>query len=214
MSVIGCVFAGGKGRRLGGRDKSKLVLAEVPLWKHVTDRLSPMVDRLIVTGATAPDWIGEVSGCTFVPDVELADEPIGPAGGLFAGLEWGLAQTGSNARLLTVPVDAPFFPKDLYEKLATGLGTAPAALAETDARLQPAFGLWSCAVAPNVRKSVESQDFALHVIARRIGATSVRLEVEENAFLNINTPEDLKDAEWWFGGDLSVKISKLKQKSK
>lgn len=195
MSLIGCIFAGGKGRRLGGRDKSQLVLAGVPLWKHVADRVSPMVDRLIVTGPTAPDWVSELSECTFVPDVEPGGEAVGPAGGLLAGLEWGLSESGPDARLLTVPVDAPFFPNDLNSKLEAGLGTALAALAETDARLQPAFGLWSCAVAPVVRKSVEAKDLALHVIARHIGATSVRFEAEEKTFLNINTPEDLAHAE-------------------
>ena len=195
MRVIGCIFAGGQGRRLGGRDKSQLVLAGAPLWKRVTDRLSPMVDQLIVTGPTAPDWESRLVGWTFVPDIQLDGKPIGPAGGLLAGLLWGLDQIGPDARLLTVPVDAPFFPDDLHAKLEAGLGTAPAALAKTDTRLQPAFGLWSCAVAPDVRKSVEAKDFALHVIAQRIGAAGVRFETEGNAFLNINTPEDLARAE-------------------
>ncbi|MCI4646381.1 MAG: NTP transferase domain-containing protein [Hyphomonadaceae bacterium] len=195
MTVIGCVFAGGKGRRLGGRDKAQLMLDGVPLWQRVIHRLESMVDQLIVTGPTRPDWALEGSRYRFVADIQVNGEPVGPAGGLLAALEWGLDQAGPETRVLTVPVDAPFYPVDLYAGLAAGQGAAPVALVEAGARLQPAFGLWSCAVAQDVRKYVEDGNFALHAIARQTGAATVRFDVKDEAFLNINTPEDLARAE-------------------
>ena len=195
MAVVGCLFAGGVGRRLGGMDKALIELSGSPLWKRATDRLAPMVDQIVVTGRTAPAWSEAVPGLVFVPDFQPNGEPIGPAGGLFAALEHCLLENGPESTLLTIPVDAPFFPVDLFEHLSTGRGSAQAALAETEFRAQPTFGLWSCALSPNVRACVEQGKFALHAIADHVGAAKVWFQTEDEAFLNINTPEDLQRAE-------------------
>lgn len=197
MTVLGCILAGGKGRRLGGQDKAVLTLDGLPLWKHVSDRLKPMVSQLIVTASSPPAWLVGDSLFEFVTDVRPDGEAIGPAGGLLAALEWGLAKAGSNATVLTAPVDAPFFPEDLYSRLSAGLESRQVSLAQTASRLQPAFGLWSCRVAPHVRKCIEDKDFAMHVIAQRIGASFVLFDAEDHAFHNINTRDDLARAESW-----------------
>ncbi len=195
MAVMGCLYAGGAGRRLGGMDKALIELSGSPLWKRAIHRLAPMVDQMVVTGCTAPAWSEAVPGLVFVRDFQPNGEPIGPAGGLLAALEHCLLENGPESFLLTVPVDAPFFPVDLFEQLSTGHGSAHAALAEPEFRLQPTFGLWSCALAPDVRACVEQGKFALHAIADHVGAAKVRFQTEEEAFLNINTPEDLQRAE-------------------
>ncbi|MEQ3648277.1 NTP transferase domain-containing protein [Hyphomonas sp.] len=195
MTVMGCLFAGGAGRRLGGMDKALIELSGSPLWRRATHRIAPMVDQMVVTGRTAPGWRKAVPGLVFVPDFQPNGGPIGPAGGLLAALEHGLLQNGPESFLLTVPIDAPFFPVELFEQLSAGRGSARAVLVETEFRLQPTFGLWSCALAPDVHACVEQGKFALHAIADHVGAAKVRFQAEEEAFLNINTPEDLQRAE-------------------
>lgn len=195
MTVMGCLFAGGAGRRLGGVEKALIEFSGSPLWKRATHRITPMVDQMVVTGPTAPEWSEAVPGLVFVRDFQTNGEPIGPAGGLLAALEHCLREKGPESLLLTVPIDAPFFPVDLFAQLSTGRGNARAALVETEFRLQPTFGLWSCALAPDVRSCVKQGKLALHAIADHVGAVKVRFQAEDEAFLNINTPEDIQRAE-------------------
>jgi molybdenum cofactor guanylyltransferase len=195
MSVLGCLFAGGSGRRFGGQDKALIELSGIPLWKRTTDRVAPMIDALVVTGRREPDWISEVPGLKFVQDFRIEGNSIGPAGGLLAALEHGVRQNGRDSFVLTIPVDAPFFPTDMLERLSSGRGTRCAAVADSAGRLQPTFGLWSCALAPDVRAFIEQGEFALHAIANHVDAAKVRFEGGDTAFLNINTPEDFQRAE-------------------
>ena len=130
MTVMGCLFAGGAGRRLGGVEKALIEFSGSPLWKRATPRITPMVDQMVVTGPTAPEWSEAVPGLVFVQDFQPNGEPIGPAGGLLAALENCLREKGPESLLLTVPIDAPFFPVDLFAQLSTGHGNARAALVE------------------------------------------------------------------------------------
>ena len=201
MSVLGCIFAGGKGRRLGGQDKALLELEGTPFWQIVSDRLRPMVNGGCVTGHMDPEWRAQIDDFEFVRDCKVDGDAIGPAGGLLAALEWGLEFAGPEARLLTVPVDAPFFSENLFDHLNEGVGTAPAALATTAHQLQPTFGLWTCHLAALVRGCVEADDFALHVIAKKAGAAFVHFDDENRSFMNINTPNDLRLAQKISGGN-------------
>lgn len=80
MTVMGCLFAGGAGRRLGGVEKALIEVSGSPLWKRATHRITPMVDQMVVTGPTAPEWSEAVPGLVFVQDFQPNGEPIGPAG--------------------------------------------------------------------------------------------------------------------------------------
>lgn len=195
LTVIGCILAGGQGRRLGGRDKSLIELNGFPLWAHVSKRLRPMTDKIVVTGRQAPDWAIPKNEVAFIPDALSQGEPVGPAGGLLAALEFGKAQFDSRALVLTVPVDVPFFPLDLLAQLDAGRGAAAASIAITDKRVQPAFGLWRCALAPKVRLCVQNDELAMRDIARSVEAAGVSFANEHDEFLNLNTQGDIQKAE-------------------
>lgn len=204
MSIIlGTLLAGGRGRRLGNKNKAHLKLAGRPLWKIATERLRPGVDVLLTTGPERPDWLDDAEDVSFAPDALIESEPIGPAGGLLGALHYARIHHGTDSLVLTVPVDAPFFPTDLVERMKQGLNDgADCAIAEGEDRLQPTFGIWKTSLFDELKSLISGNVLALHRIAEELNAAKVSFEDVDATFLNINTIEDLRKAdamaELWF----------------
>lgn len=170
---------------MGGADKGALMLAGRRLVGHVLARLAPQSDRILMSGAH--DY---GAGVTVVPD--RADGPLGPAAGLWAALSWIEDHAPEAEGFLSVPVDGPFLPADLYERLSGGIGSAIACDA---AGVHPTFAYWRCdALYAALSTAPDAYGFPLKELADSVHAEQVMFE-EENAFLNINSPEDLARAE-------------------
>lgn len=132
-----------------------------------------------------------------VPD-DLPGHP-GPLAGVLAGLDW-TARAAPLARwLVTVPGDAPFIPADLVTRLHEERQKqhADLAAAASGGRIHPVIGLWPVAIAAALRSSLVDQDI------RKIDrfTAGYRCAIVEwpttprDPFFNVNTPEDLAEAE-------------------
>ena len=202
---LAVILAGGHGTRLAGDvsriDKGAVQLAGYALWYRVAERLSPQSERLGVCASHPPDWLAALPEDTLSITDALAEDgkPQGPAWALATALKAAHA-ISPDLSVLTVPVDSPFLPLDLYARLKAGMEEigVEAAIAGTSERLHPVFGLWKAALAPKVRELIEVNGIrAMHALAETIGAATVRAWREDMApppFLNINTPEDLSQA--------------------
>lgn len=90
------VLAGGRGARLGGRDKAALTVAGRPLLDRVLDAAPVLGGRVVVVGDTV------------VPDGVLRTLEDPPDGGPVAGIAAGLAALGAGAPwVAVVAVDQP-----------------------------------------------------------------------------------------------------------
>lgn len=194
MAVMGCLFAGGKGRRLGGRDKALIELAGRPLWRRATERVAPLVDAMVVTAPVKPDWCEEKEAPEFIADGAEEGHSIGPAGGLLGALRACKDRLGDGGCVVTVPVDAPFFSRNLCRRLIEFHNECAVVMAQHDGMLQPAFARWSVSAIPTIEQAVAEGEFALRVIAGKAGlATHDHPDARD--FFNINRPEDLARAE-------------------
>ena len=102
--------------------------------------------------------------------------------------------------VFSLPVDAPLLPTTLCTQLIEGLGGADAAIAQHNDRLQPICGVWRAGLAMEIYDLVmDHGQRALHKIAIHIGAATVVIDAPPESFLNINTPEDLEEAQSKFG---------------
>lgn len=179
------ILAGGAARRMGGRPKGALMLGGVRLIDHVLARLSPQVVAVFISG---PDDYG--TGLETIPDHD--DAPAGPVGGIWSAARRFREHLGEDARFLSVPVDAPFLPADLAERLA-GAGSA---VAEGADGWHPTFAQWRAGdvLAALSAADTRRESWSLHRLARACDARPVRFAAA-TALMNINRPEDLAAAE-------------------
>jgi molybdopterin-guanine dinucleotide biosynthesis protein A len=202
---LGVILAGGQASRMGGGDKGLLTLGDRTLLARVIDRLSPQVAGLALNANGDPDrFVGY--GLPVLPDT-IPGHP-GPLAGVLAGLDWA-AEQGAEA-VVSVAADTPFFPCDLVPRLqlaSEGQGH-PLVLAATRGEAQtksksrsglirhPTFGLWPVALRDDLRAALSDglKKVVLWTEAHG-GREALFPAVPFDPFFNVNTPEDLAQAE-------------------
>ncbi|PSL20955.1 molybdenum cofactor guanylyltransferase MobA [Shimia abyssi] len=192
-NVMGVILAGGQARRMGGGDKGALVLEGRTLLDRVIDRLGPQVQRLALNANGNPDRFAEY-GLPVVGDT-LPGYP-GPLAGVLSGMEYAAGQ--GFEYIVTAAADTPFFPLDLVARLqraANGANT-PIALAATQEggrmNRHPTFGLWPVNLRADLHAALEDGLRKVVLWTDKHGAASAPFD--DDAFFNINTPEDLEHA--------------------
>ncbi len=187
--ITGLILVGGSGQRLGSQDKALLRLVGEPLLVHVRRRLEPQTDGILLgiheggAGRLAP-WC---QGC-----LEVADERH-PRQGPLASLEAAL-RVAPGDWLLSVPVDAPFIPLDLAQRLVAALqGLEQPAIAVNRGRAHPVIALWPRSLLAKISQALDNNDRGLKYFLRHTPHVEVVFpDVVEGVdpFFNINTPED------------------------
>ncbi|OWV90783.1 molybdenum cofactor guanylyltransferase [Rhizobium sp. R635] len=193
--IAGVVLAGGRSQRMG-RDKARVMLGPESLLSHALARLAPQVLSVAVNADAAS---GNVP---VVPD-HIAGK-AGPMAGIHAAMVYA-AGLASVTHVVTVSVDCPFFPADLVARLAAAIERpSQIAIAASEGRSHPVFGLWPLTLAADLEAWIATDE------KRRVRDFLLRHDVTEVAFplhptraslldpfFNINTPDDLAEAERW-----------------
>ncbi len=184
-SLNGLILAGGRGRRMQGRDKGWLRLDGVPLVERVLQRLRPQVRSLAISANRNLDRYRAL-GVPVWPDT-LPGRP-GPLAGILAALEHI-----DNDWLLVAPVDCPLLPADLGSRLlATAKARqAQAVLASVAGKTQPAFCLIHRRCRADLADYLARGERRLGAWLARQDAVAVDFSDEATAFVNLNTPQDL-----------------------
>lgn len=193
---LGVILAGGQATRMGGGDKGLLMLGGQSLLSRVMDRLAPQVADVALNANGDAARFADLD-VPVLPDSVTGF--VGPLAGVLAGLDWAAAQ-GADA-IVTAAADTPFFPCDLVPQLLlAGEGMAhPLVLAATpDAKRgrarHPTFGLWPTALRDDLRDALQG-GLRKVVLWTDQHAGREALFPQEEAFFNVNTPEDLVQAE-------------------
>lgn len=190
---LGVILAGGQATRMGGGDKGLLPLGGTPLLTHVIDRLKPQVAALALNanGDTArfKDFDLPV-----VPDSFTGF--VGPLAGVLAGLDWAAGEGGEY--IVTAAADTPFFPADLVPRLilAAEESDKPIALARTEGGRHPTFGIWPVRLRDDLRSALNDGMRKVVAWTDKHGTAYADFPTTGfDPFFNVNTPEDLVEAE-------------------
>jgi len=197
--VFGVVLAGGRSVRMGGRDKSLVMLAGRSLVSRAIERLEPQVDAVAVSANGEPARF-QRPGLPILPD--SIPGFLGPLAGILAGLDWAAA-AGAD-RVQSVAVDTPFFPADVTDRLwraADGSSTI-LPFASSAGRAHPTFALWPVSLRDDLRAFLQAgstlsvRDFLAlcDTVAVDFPVPSIG-GLDLDPFFNINGPEDLARAE-------------------
>ncbi len=197
--VIGVLLAGGQSRRMGGGDKCLLELAGKPLLAHVIERLKPQTSELVLNANGDLDRFSEFGLPTIADPVEGF---AGPLAGVLAGFTWARENAPDTRWIVTAATDTPFFPQDLVARLLEATkGQYPAiALASSNERMHPVFGLWPVALAGDLHQALESGTRkVLDWTGRHTNVTAEFPGIETGGtaidpFFNANRPDDMAHA--------------------
>ena len=152
---------------------------------HAIERLGEQVGELLINANRNAEAYGQFGYRV------IADEIEGFAGPL-AGFERGLAHARGEL-VVTVPCDSPFLPPDLVSRLraALELDEADLAVATTGGRAQPVFSLMRRSVLPSLRRFMSSGERKIDRWYSVLKVAEVAFDDVPDAFLNINTREEL-----------------------
>ncbi len=202
MRSAGLILAGGQARRLGGRDKALVELGGKTLVAHVHARLARQTAPVLISAA------GDLTRfANLAPAATLADDLPGfqgPLAGILAGLDWLARAAPAVTHMLSLPVDTPFAPEDLAQRLqgARVVGADVPASACHGGRLHPAVTLWPLALRHALRSMVEQENIrAVTKALLRLDGVSVAFDhLKDDPFFNINSPDDLARAQALLAG--------------
>jgi molybdopterin-guanine dinucleotide biosynthesis protein A len=203
-ALVGVVLAGGEGRRMGpGVAKPLRLLHGRPMIAHVVERLAPQVmDVVVVANDPSPAFQTlEAPVIADPPDIvrqaEREGRRLGPLAGILAGLEWSLDHHPHAGWIVTAPADVPLLPLDLTVRLCGHMHVPePDVLVVRHRRREHTIGVWSVMLADDLRHAVLHEGVRrVEDFARRHRFTELVWPDAGASFLNVNTPEDLREAE-------------------
>ena len=179
---------------MGGQDKGLMHLAGRPLIGWVIAAVQPQVGPILISANR-----NQAAYAAFGHPV-IGDNAIGEGLAGFQGPLAGIAAALSVAEtpwLLTLPCDAPLPPADLAARLAAALARAgrELAVAWDGERGQPVHALLSRRLLPDLLDALAAGERRLEAWQAWHHPAIADFSDCPQAFLNLNTPEDIQRLE-------------------
>jgi len=177
-----------------GQDKGLVRFLGEPLIQRVLGRLRPIADEVLVTTNRPEDYA--FLGVRLAPDLLPGR---GALGGLYTALS-----AASQPYAAVVACDMPFASRELLEALLERLerGGADLSIPRTEGGLEPFHAVYrreTCL--PHILAALEAEKRRVDAWFARVTLDLVReeewqkIDPEGLAFLNVNTPDELHQAE-------------------
>lgn len=193
------ILAGGQSRRMNGRNKAFVELHGLPMIRWVIERLRPQVTDVFIAGDVADPRYQSL--CEDL-GLELLADPMTPNYGPLAGVLAGLERADTRY-VLTAPCDMPFLPGSLATRLYQhGQYTGARAVTVFDGmRMQGTLSLLDRELAGDLRAHLEQGGRQVRAWLAHINSQSVDFSGQADAFVNINSDDDIKRTETLWPAD-------------
>ena len=183
------IMLGGKSTRMG-TDKALVKLGGKTLLDRAVERWQSYGGGLQLSVGSAERSALAPEGITAIEDLYVER---GPMGGLHAGL-----QACSTPLLLLVAVDSPFLGEEQADLLVRSIGDGDACVYTIDGRPQPLFGLYRAECAPMAEELLVLGENRMNGLLKRLNTVYIPTQ-QEALFRNLNTPEELAEAQRLLG---------------
>lgn len=181
---------------MAGADKCLLTFGKGTLLTHALDRLQCQSDYVLLNCNEQAPLANTNGELVVVHDVNAGE--AGPLDGVISTMEWLLQNKPGYRWLLSVPVDCPFVPGNLLQKLIVGAATrkeVEIVVAGSAQRLHFTCALWSLDLASDGRRFLDRGKRALKQFIAERAAVEITFPCSNvDPFFNINTPEDYEHA--------------------
>jgi molybdopterin-guanine dinucleotide biosynthesis protein A len=183
-AVNAIVLAGGLGTRMGGLDKSRLLLGGETFLERILRLLEPLVDSTVVVARRGHRFPGIRARL-----IHDESEGLGPLMGLYTGMKASHAEWS-----FVTSVDAPFISPDLVRLLEGRAKGWDAAVPCSATGFEPLCAVYSHRCISAMERVAEERRIVAFWPLVRLRVVS-RPEVESVdpdglSFMNVNTPAD------------------------
>jgi molybdopterin-guanine dinucleotide biosynthesis protein A len=184
------ILAGGRARRLGGRDKSRLVIGGRTILQRQIEMLRDLVDRVIVV-SNEPERFSDAG----VPVFADAVAGCGSLGGIYT------AVIAAGGPVFVLACDMPFVTAPFVARVMEAGREADVAIPRTLDGYHPLCASYAPACAAALRKRIDGGAFKVtglltEVRVRELGPGDIApYDPDGLLLLNVNTPDDLARAE-------------------
>ena len=181
--VTAVILAGGKGRRMDGRDKGLVKLADRALIEYVIDAIEPQVETILLNANRNQDKYA-IYGYPVISD-ELAGFQ-GPLAGFLSALN-----NATTTHIVTLPCDGPLLPDDLVDRLISAWITddAEIAVAHDGNRMQPVYALIPTSLSASLNVFLEEGGRKIDIWYEKHRIALADFSDCPETFRNINTDE-------------------------
>ncbi len=195
MAYSAIILAGGRGKRMGYREKALMLINGKPLVTYIISSLEKCVDEIIISvrdKAQAEALNPTLPGYTYAFD---EFENRGPLSGIISGLT-----LCKNQFCFIAACDMPFINEDVVKMLFGMCEAHDAAIPRReDGYLEPLHAVYRCkSMIRESRKAIELGENTILAPIFRINVNYINIETirkidpELKTFININTLEDMK----------------------
>ncbi|MCJ8154560.1 molybdenum cofactor guanylyltransferase [Chryseobacterium sp. SSA4.19] len=176
------ILAGGRSSRMG-QNKAMMKLGEKMLIQYVIDAVSPVFYEVYISGNHSDYPISD----GIIRDIILSK---GPMGGIYSALEF------FGEDIFVCSCDMPFVSSELIKNLHHRKEDGRINIAQCGNKMYPVLGIYPFSVLNNLKNAIESGNLKMTSFLKEQNAYYIPFNDEfENQFLNINTPENLRNAE-------------------
>ena len=185
-SIAAAILAGGRARRFGGRDKSRLVVGGRPIIVRQIEVLDRVADRIFVV-ANDRERFADLA-LTVVPDII-------PGAGALGGIYTAISSANAD-RVIVVACDMPNLDEKLLRRLTELASTADAAWVRSARGPEPLMACYRATAADRIREALDRGDLRAGDLDRvlniaEIGDTELAMFGNSDDLLrNVNSPED------------------------
>ena len=183
------ILAGGRARRLGGRDKAALQVGPSVILERQLAILRTLVDRILIVANDEARYAGYGVPvvCDLVPDA-------GALGGLYTAI-----RAAGTSRTLVMACDLPFLTRAFLSRLVADGDEVDVVLPRTADGFQPLCATYSdragvhlgIQIQAGVRKVIDAVRQADGLVIRELGPADLApYDRQGTLFFNVNTPDD------------------------
>lgn len=184
------ILAGGQARRLGGIDKAGLRVGPDTILELQLALLRRLTPHILIVSNDMTRFAD--AGVPVVPDVV-------PGTGALGGLYTTLVHAPTDP-VLVIACDMPFLTAPFLTHLVDSLGDADAVVPRSPRGRHPLCAAYARRVAPRLRHRIDAGQLRVldaldDLSVREVGPdTLATLDPEGRLLVNVNTPDDYRDA--------------------
>lgn len=177
------LLSGGRGSRMGGRDKGLIEWEGRPMIAWLHDLVRPLTDDLIIS-------CNRNSECYAAWADRLVADDDHEFQGPLAGIRAGLAVM-RHPHLLILPCDAPVLDRALLQSLLHMAAAHPGqpVMVRRGEQWEPLFSCLPSACAPALEEAWQKGERSPRRVLLSLGAVALSCAEDDPRLANLNTPE-------------------------